>query len=172
MRGLAQLHTIGSALLERSAFDEKLSEGLRDSLGDWRKPIEFSFDTIVDPISRTQFYSDLGLDQSLTDFPYEAFEEGTTVAELQTNCIPIAAQYSLHPAFLDSVEDEESLERTKRAFDILFRFETQVRKFVDERMTACCGATWIKHRIPGQMSEKWREKQTKAVSAGQPGGIL
>jgi hypothetical protein len=51
----------------------------------------------------------------------------------------------------DDDEDEEGFARTNAAHDRLFRFETRVRRFIEERMLVACGAQWVKQRVPGSL---------------------
>jgi len=69
---------------------------------------------------------------------------------------------------IESTQDdvEESFIRTNAAHNRLMRFETQVRHFIDKRMTAAFGPKWIKQRVPGPIWQGWEEKRLKALEAG------
>ena len=58
--------------------------------------------------------------------------------------------------------------RNNAAHDRLQRFESQFRKFIDERMTTAFGVNWVKHRVHSEIYEAWRNKQQKAKDGGEP----
>lgn len=64
-------------------------------------------------------------------------------------------------------EEEDAFARTNDAHDRLTRFETQLRKFIDEQMRAAFGDGWIRHRVPGDIHKAWREKRQKAIDNGE-----
>ena len=45
----------------------------------------------------------------------------------------------------------------------MHRFESQLRKFIHEKMEAKFGTNWIKQRVPGQIGERWRDKQRRDI---------
>ena len=65
-------------------------------------------------------------------------------------------------------EQESAFKRNKTAYDLLQRFETLLRRFIDERMKAVFGANWIKHQVPGEIHKQWLEKKQKARKNGEP----
>ena len=50
-------------------------------------------------------------------------------------------------------KEAAAFERTNNAHDLLQRFESQLRRFIDERMEAKFGPSWTKHRIPRRHEE-------------------
>ncbi len=64
-------------------------------------------------------------------------------------------------------DEEDGFERTNAAHDRLMRFETQLRKFIDETMTAAFGDNWIRQRVPGEIWTKWRDKREQARERGE-----
>ena len=62
----------------------------------------------------------------------------------------------------DDADEEEGLRRTNIAHDWLLRLETQLRRFIDEKMIEAFGKDWPKHRLPNGVYEMWQEKERKA----------
>jgi hypothetical protein len=148
------------------SFDFDLTERLRLDLGDWRVPIDWPRDIFTDVAARTSFYESRGLDLRLTDFPAAASEQGAVLAGL--SAAPPALLEFYRPA--DEVEEdpeEAGFERTNDAHDRLQRFESQLRRFIDDRMRAAFGENWIKHRVSGDMRQRWIDKKQKAGEASE-----
>lgn len=164
--GFVELQNIGHALRTLPPFDTSLSDALRIDLGDWREEIEWPQAIFGDAVARSSFYSERGLDTALTAFPADAFQQSVTIAGLRGAPPPFVAAYNLEPETED--EEEAGLERTNAAHDRLQRFETQLRKFINERMTAAFGENWIKHQVPGEIRKAWLEKRQKANDNGEP----
>ena len=163
--GLVELQTIGQALRTMPTFDTRLEDMLRTELGDWREKIIWPTDIFTDPLARTSFYSDLGLNSSLTAFPSEAFEQSIDIAGLKEAPIRLEPAYNFES---EPEPDEVAYERTNTAHDRLQRFETQIRKFIDEQMKAIFGENWIKQQVPGEIRKAWLEKQQKVKDSGGP----
>ncbi len=161
-----ELQCIGHALMTRPAFDAPLADALRVDLGDWRDKISWPANIFTDPLARTSFYLKRGFDPALTAFPPEAFEESVSIAGLKELPPPLVQDYNFEPW---NEEDEESaFKRTNKAHDRLQRFETQLRRFIDEKMKAAFGENWIKPRVPGDIRERWLEKRKRAEDGGGP----
>jgi len=62
--------------------------------------------------------------------------------------------------------------RMAESYDLLSEFERDLRHFIHQRMHEAFGPEWEKHRVPGEIYKGWREKQKKAVVAGEPQGLL
>jgi hypothetical protein len=60
----------------------------------------------------------------------------------------------------------QGFERTNAAHDHLQRFETKLRRFIEEKMKAAFGPDWIKHQVPGDMLKAWRDKKQIAMDNG------
>jgi len=161
--GFAELQSIGIALRGLPAFDERLVNELRASLGDWRMAITWPENIFGDALLRTAFYADKGLDLRLTDFPAAAFQQGAALAGLAGEPPPLLDSYSDE----NNEPDRDGFERTNAAHSRLLRFETQLRNFIDERMTVTFGKDWIKHHVPGDIRERWHEKKNKASNNGE-----
>ncbi|MGD9711723.1 MAG: hypothetical protein AB7V46_06610 [Thermomicrobiales bacterium] len=39
------------------------------------------------------------------------------------------------------------------------QFEKQVRRFIDQHMTAAFRMDWIKQRVPGEIWQEWKNRQ-------------
>lgn len=165
--GFAGLQGIGLALRQYHAFDSTLADSLRLGLGDWRGAIAWPESIFTDPLARTEFYKGRGLDPWLTNFPAQAFEQGLSIAGLREAPPPLLGGYDSEVS-QENDEEELGFERTNAAHDRLQRFESQLRRFIDERMTAVFGDGWIKHQVPGEVRKSWAEKKQIARQNGEP----
>ena len=161
-----ELQSIGLALRTVPSFNDQLTEMLRGELGDWRERMAWPEDIFDNPVARTNFYAERGLDTSLTAFPAEAFEQSLGIAGLSSTPPPLIDLYDFEEV-LEADEQEVAFARTNSAHDRLQRFETQVRLFIDRQMTRNFGEHWPKHRIPGPMLQSWIDKREKARSNGE-----
>ena len=134
-----------------------VTTALRESLGDWRSVTVFPPAIFDSPAVRSDFYADLGFDPALTDFPAPAFDEGMAIAGFS----------NLPPEADEEADDAEGLARTTAAREHLIRFERLLRRFIDARMTAQFGPTWIRQQVPGTLLTAWRDKKAKAAETGE-----
>jgi hypothetical protein len=162
--GFAELQSIGISLRTLGAFEEKLIGQLRINLGDWREPIKWPENIFTDAVARADFYADMGLDTRLTDFPADAFHQSVALAGLAAIRPRVVDKYDVDCAAIDN---EGGFERTNAAHDLLQRFETNIRQFVDQQMTAAFGDGWIKQRVPGDIWKSWHEKRERARDMGE-----
>ena len=167
LTGFIELQGIGYALRTMPAFDSRLADRLRIDLGDWRAKINWPDAIFTDPLARTTFYAGRGLDLALTAFPANAFDQSVTIAGIKRPSPPLIAPYQDKPE-ADEDDEESGLMRNNAAHDRLQRFESQFRKFIDERMTTAFGVNWVKHRVHSEIYEAWRNKQQKAKDGGEP----
>ena len=165
IEGFVGLQSIGHALGTMQPFDTRLSDALRIDLGDWRKRIVWPQGIFVDPLARSSFYTERGLNPALTEFPPSTFKQSLAVAGIEGTLVPEVQIYDASLE-MESDDDEAALERTNRAHDRLQRFETQMRRFIDERMTETFGTNWIKRQVPGNTRQNWLEKEQKAKEEG------
>ena len=166
MAGFAELKGIGSALANMPSFGDSLASALRIDLGDWRDPIAWRPELFTDLAARSDFYVSLGFDRALTDFPAPAFEQSLDIAGLRREPPTLVDRYGAPVDRSNDDDKEEGLARTNKAHDWLLRLETQLREFIDERMTRAYGTDWPKHRLPNDLYESWQEKKRKAKEAG------
>jgi hypothetical protein len=166
MAGFAELQGIGAALGSMPSFGDSLASALRVDLGDWRDAITWPPEIITDLVARSDFYVRLGFDQALTDFPGPAFEQSVDIAGLRREPPSLVDRYGVPVPRSDDGDEEESFTRTNMAHDWLLRLETQLREFIDKRMTRAFGPDWPKRRLPNGMYEEWQEKKRKAKGAG------
>jgi hypothetical protein len=141
---------------------------LRIDLGDWRDTIVWPKEIFEGLSARADFYVDLGFNTAITDFPAPAFEESLTIAELRRDPPTFVEHYGSPVPASDDDEEEKALVRTNIAHDWLLRFETQLRRFIDEQMTSNYGQDWPKHRLPNGLHEEWQSKKQEAQQAGGP----
>ena len=166
LTGIAGLNELGQILQMPPTFDVEPAKRLRSLLGDWRKKIDWPSQIFTDPLARSEFYLDLGLQPTLTEFPPVAFHQALTITRIERSPPPLADLY--HRAN-DPHQDEQEpgLERNNAAHDRLQRFETQIRRFIDEQMTSALGENWIEHRVPAAIGQKWRQKRARARDNGE-----
>ena len=160
--GFAKVQDIGYALRTMRAFDTRLTEALRVDLGDWRQKINLPSEIFINPLARTSFYAERGLNPILTEFPADAFDQIIASADLKIKrtSVPIVAAYAWEPKIED--DEEVAFQRTNAAHDLFQRFETQIRKFIDEEMKKVFGKNWTEHQVPGAIRQQWLEKRQKA----------
>lgn len=163
----ADIQSMGFALQNIPAFDDRLTELLRIDLGDWQDRIDFPRAIFDNPLARSAFYQERGFDPALTAFPADAFAETLDIAGLRGALPPIIDVYD-YKEVGEEDEQEAAFARTNAAHDRLQRFETQLRQFIDEQMTQAFGDQWTKHRIPGPMRQSWIDKREKARTNGEP----
>ncbi len=162
----ANIQSMGFALQNIPAFDDRLTELLRINLGDWQGRINFPKEIFDDPLARSAFYQERGFDPALSAFPTDAFTESLDIAGLRGAPPPIIDAYD-YEEITQEDNQEAAFARTNAAHDRLQRFETQLRQFIDEQMTKTCGEQWVKHRVPGPMRQSWIEKREKARAHGE-----
>lgn len=73
-RAFADIVGIGRGIGAVQPYDVALVEALRPSLGDWRDEATPAPELIVDPVLRTGFYHERGVDPALTAFTQPAFD--------------------------------------------------------------------------------------------------
>ena len=166
IRGFAEMQTIGYALKTLPSFNSEFTDLLRMDLGDWRDPITWPVQVFADPVARTAFYVERGLNTELTDFPEDAFHESLDLAGISHEPPTLVEIYGSPILFTGGSEDEAAFTRTNKAHDWLLRLETQLRQFIDQRMTEVYGPDWAKHRLPSGLYEKWMEKKKTAEDRG------
>ena len=165
--GFCELQGIGLQLRRSAAFDADTAARLRLVLGDWRVPVEWPTPIFGDPMARTEFYLDRGLDPALSDFPAEAFDQIITSAGLKDAPPPLLSDYSGNTD-PDHDDEEAGFVRTNAAHNRLQRFETHIRRFIERQLREVTGDNWMKERVPPQILEDWQAKQRRARDSGEP----
>ena len=167
LSGFCDLQGIGRLVSKLPAFDSRTSEQLRLRLGDWRDRIDWTASNFANPVARIDFYRERGFVPTMTDFPAAAFDQGATIAGLKRPPPPSIAAYHTHP--VDGQDDEEAgFARTNAAHDRLERFETHVRRLIEEKMKGAFGEGWIRQQVPGEIWQDWRNKRQAACDRGEP----
>ena len=159
--GFAALQGMGHGLSTMQPFGTRLTDALRIDLGDWRKKVIWPTDIFIDPLARSSFYVECGLNPTLTAFPTNTFEQIVAETGLKGTQAHVADEYDFDSEREDAAT-ETAFERTNHAHDAIQRFETQIRRFIDERMKEAFGTNWVKHQVPGEMRTQWLDKQQKA----------
>ncbi|MYC39889.1 MAG: hypothetical protein F4X55_02595 [Candidatus Dadabacteria bacterium] len=163
--GFVKLQNIGQVLRTMPTFDQVPTDVLRERLGDWRDKISWPDDIFTDPFARSSFYVERGLDSTLTAFLPEAFEESISIAGLNEP-LQLVQDYDFQLE-VETYEEELAFKRTNAAHNRFQRFETQLRKFIDEKMKAEFGDNWSRHQMHGEVRKQWVEKQEKARDTGE-----
>ncbi|MEQ9112475.1 MAG: Swt1 family HEPN domain-containing protein [Rhodospirillaceae bacterium] len=168
--GLRDLQELGQALRAIPAFDDHLTDALRLDLGDWSHEVNWPQNIFQDPLARHDFYVAQGMNPSLTAFPSDAFNQSLRIAGLGNPLLHDLGQIEGLRSEEVELEDPDELEpgfrRTNGAHDQLMRFETYMRQFIEEQMSAVYGAAWIKTQVPGDLRKKWQKKRQAAMDMG------
>ena len=167
LAGFAEIRDIGTMLARMPTFDDTVSAALRTDLGDWRDKITWPETVLTDLCARGAFYADLGFDPSLTNFPALAFQKSAEIAGLRREPPPLVDAYGDPVPRVEDNDEEEALVRTNMAHDWLQRLETNLRRFIDARMTAAFGAEWPGRQLPNGVYDQWIAKREAAVKAGR-----
>jgi hypothetical protein len=155
--GLSELVSIGRGIDIYSAYDHSFAQALRSELGDWRDISMPSSDVLTNPISRSEFYRAQGFNSDLTDFTSPAFYDGLRAGGLRSD-----------EQAEDLDDDEDGFKRADEVFAKLLRFETALRRFIEDVMEKEFGPKWMKQQLPSNMLASWEEKKEKAINAGHP----
>lgn len=155
-RAFSDILAIGRAIDARLSFEAAFVDALRPSLGDWRDVATPSAELLVDPILRTGIYHERGVDPALTDFTPPAFDESLRLAGLAEDGEEVS-----------DAEGDDGFARADAAFAQLRRFEIALRRFIERVMAEAYGEHWMKHQLPANMLDSWRDKRNKAVRAGE-----
>ena len=165
--GFCELQGIGHRLRHSAPFDPGAADRLRLVLGDWREPVDWPAPIFTDPLARSDFYLERGLDPALTEFPAEAFDQIVTAAGLKDAPPALLSDYS-GDTDADNEEEEAGFARTNVAHDQLQRFETHMRRFIERELRAISGDSWMTQRVPPAIRQDWLNKQKKARESGEP----
>lgn len=138
-------------------FSERISNQLRDSLGDWRGQISFTS-------SPQSLYVSHGFDRGLTDFPSDVFYEVVSEAGLTETTSDIEL---FGPVVID-INDEflQQEERNSKCYARIYRLEQRFREFIELAMTQRYGSGWFK-QLPQGVKANLLELQEKKDNAGE-----
>ena len=125
--------------------------GLARALAEEQNRIAWPRKILTDYGERADFYVSRGLKGARPDFPAPAFEKSLDIADLRG----------------DKPLDHKEEGRAPMAYVRIAGLETQLRRCIDERMTACYGPDWPKHQLPNGMYRQWKEKKQKAQQGGR-----
>lgn len=167
----ATMQAMGFGVREFGGFDDAVAKSLRGSLGDWRDTISWPEDIFSDSLARSAFYVDRGFDARLTSFPANAFAQTMDIAGLRRLPPPVLENYRLDEE-PEADEEEEGFARTNNAHDRLMRFETHMRRFIEQRLKSAYGDSWMKQRVPGSIYAKWQDNRQKAQESGRADAAL
>jgi hypothetical protein len=162
----AEMQGMGRALESLGSFEKELSVVLRTGLGDWRDPIAWQPEVLLDLDRRADFYTGLGFNHDLTALPPPAFAETLEISGLRRERPTLVVLYGVPVPLSDDEVEEDDFDRTRTAYDWLHRLETQLRRFIDRCMTEAFGLDWPRHRLPNRMHDQWQDKKRKASEGG------
>ena len=166
VKRVLELQRIGNVIDNQATFSESVTAQVRNQLGDWRAPV-WPNNIWRDLAARTDFYIELGFDTDLTDLPAPAFREVTELADIHSDPPALVEPYE-PVSTLRTENDEAAFVRTNEAHDRLQRFESHLRRFIDDQMTRAYGPEWPKHRLPNDMFKSWERKKHVAAQARRP----
>ena len=166
LTGIAGLNELGHLLQTTTTFDVAPAKRVRSLLGDWRKKIDWPAEIFTDPLARSEFYLDLGLEPTLTEFPAEAFHEALKTAGIKGGPPYPTEPYNRHDQHQD--EEETGFERNNAAHDRLQRFESKIRDFISGQMECAFGENWVETRVPPETRKQWEDKRNTARTKGEP----
>jgi hypothetical protein len=162
----AELQGMGRALESLGGFEKELSVALRTGLGDWRDPISWQPEVLLNLDRRADFYAGLGFNRDLTAVPAQAFAETLEISGLRRERPALVAVYGAPVPLSDDEVGDDDFDRASTAYDWLHRLETQLRRFIDRCMTEAFGLEWSRHRLPNGMHDQWQDKKRRASEGG------
>ena len=166
LTGIARLSELGQIVQTATTFEIAAAKRIRSLLGDWRKRIDWPAEIFTDPLARSDFYLDLGLEPALTEFPPEAFHEALTMAGIKGGPPRLTDPYNRTHGWHQN-EEEGGFERNNAAHDRLQRFETQIRNFISGQMECAFGENWVEAGVPPEMRKEWEDKRNTARDKGE-----
>lgn len=166
VRAFTEIQCLGAALKSFDGFEQGLAAALRADLGDWRAPMDFAEDLLVEPLARKELYIAQGFDAALIDFPEPAYSQGLALSGLSIDYFTDSDLAAFVPQDVD-VEEAAAFRRVQHCFQLLHKLERRLRRFVNDAMTAKFGENWAKHRLPGVVYLAWLEKAEKARENGE-----
>jgi hypothetical protein len=158
--GICRLQGIGHLLSNFRPFDQVVANALRPDLGDWREKIDWQKFSVIDTDARLTLYREHGVNFELTSFPQVTFEESLTSSGLTSGAPSLVTLYG-EPVEYEPNSDFEAFARNNVVHDWLQRFESSIRKFIDEAMRSKFGNEWPRTRLPNGIFDKWTEKQSR-----------
>ncbi len=171
VRRLWSLQGIGDLISQQATFDRAVAKSLRASLGDWRGAISWPTEIWTDFGARADFYAELGFDEGLTDMPAAAFREATATT-IQSEPPSLVDNYEPPDPPAQPADTVEVLSRTREAHDWLQGLESQVRRFIDRKMTQAFGPDWPQHQLPGHKYAEWTSKQEAAGRSAERSPLI
>lgn len=100
--------------------------------------------------------------------PAPAFRDAAGVAEIRADPPSLVTSYGPPVRPASDPDDEQALARTNLAHRWLYGLESQLRRFIDARMTAAFGSSWPKSRLASGVYDAWTRKKEAAERAGAP----
>lgn len=167
MTAATELYAISAGISDLEPFGGRLSSVLRSDFGDWRHIKSIPESVLMDPVERFGFYRYHGFNDSLTDFPEEAFDDLLWHSGLyQPDWPNPAPEYDVDLAIQSNDESEEVPESNQEAYKVIYRLETRLRQFIDTEMTRAFGSGWEKQQLPGDIYESWKTKKEARAKSG------
>ena len=146
---MVRLNEIDRLVEGRAPAALHVVELLRIRLGDYRGAPEPDAETLNDPIARTGYQIERGLDPVLTVLP---------TAVLATMFAPFA------PSDPDVPIDADALENAVRM--LLKRLERALRRFIAAKLKAFYGDDWF-DRMPSEIRRSWAAGRQKDIDDGR-----
>jgi len=159
----AAMATLREAI-ERAPFADETIAALHNQLGDWSR-IELSAE-LFDQQKRQEAYLRAGLDRRLIEVEPQTFDTMLEATELRPATPPplLRAYTSADLSEVEEVEEGEGDDEVRQAvedYEHLYRFESQLRGFVANKLAEEAGSDWFKQRVPGDCLTAWKERRQK-----------
>ena len=162
---LARVLARAAAVQEQNQIAAGLARVLARAAVQEQNRIAWPRKILTDYGERADFYVSRGLKGARPDFSAPAFEKSLDIADLRGDKLLLVDLYGSPPPELDNDHKEKG--RARMAYVRITGLETQLRRCIDERMTACYGSDWPKHQLPNGMYDQWQEKKRKAQQSGR-----
>jgi hypothetical protein len=163
--GVVGLHALGLSLTTRPSFDLATTQLVRNGLGDWRDFSTPSTSSVLEAPDREIYYRERGLEPTLIEFPAEAFEQLADDTGLTTGINALISLFDTGPQ--GTGLSEAALHRATVAYRLLLQLEVCLRRFIHGAMKEEFGEDWPRHRLPPNIYELWKDKQSKAEAKGE-----
>jgi Swt1-like HEPN len=163
-KAFTALQDLGHVLNAGPSYDDRTSDLVRVALGNWQVKITLP-DSVAEMETRAALYRDRGVDAELTQFSASAFDQAISIARIKRPPPGLIITFR-SPTLATSAEEEEGHALRNLAHDYLQQLESQIRQFIEMRMTAAYGANWAKQRLSAQMLSDWVEKRERHLDYG------
>lgn len=165
---VAKLSALGNAVGTVAPFDAALTDTLAETLGQWTSRVDFP-SLGLSAIERLEVYRDRGLDMDLVRLPAPLFGDVLEAVDLRFP-VPSPAPTRLpkrRRAESDDAYGVVAPKENRRAYDVVFFLERNLRAYIHAKMAERYGADWPQHRLDKNTWKRW-EKRARAAGTDVP----